>query len=384
MPATETARLLDELVRFVRRYVVLTDPQLVAVALWVGHTHAFQAAEATPYLSVTSAEKESGKTRLLEVLELIVARPWLTGRVTPAVLARKVDAETPTLLLDESDAAFNGDKEYAETLRGILNAGYRRGGKASVCVGQGANIGYRDLATFAPKAIAGLDELPDTVASRSIRIRLKRRAPNEHVERFRSREAEEAAEPVFVALESWAQHRLEELREARPEIPDSLSDRAADVWDPLLAIGDLAGGPWRVAARKAAVELCAGGDKEDESTGVQLLADVHRVLGELDRIATADLLAGLAADDEAPWQGLTARALASRLRPYGIRSRTIRLANEETPKGYLREQFEDAWTRYLSLPHSPAATPPQPATTRIRRTFEPVSHPPHTPSCGGF
>jgi hypothetical protein len=81
--------VLDELAAFVRRFVVMSEAQADAVALWIAHTHAFDAAEQTPYLAISSAEKRSGKTRLLEVLELLVARPWLTGRVTAAVLARK-------------------------------------------------------------------------------------------------------------------------------------------------------------------------------------------------------------------------------------------------------------------------------------------------------
>jgi hypothetical protein len=72
-----------------------------------------------------------------------VARPWLTGRVTAAVLARKVDAERLTLLLDESDAAFKSEKESAGALRGLLSTGHRRGGKSTVCVGQGAEIGVQ-------------------------------------------------------------------------------------------------------------------------------------------------------------------------------------------------------------------------------------------------
>ena len=194
---SDVAATLDAVAELVRRYVVLTRAQLVAVVLWTFHSHAFDAADATPYLSITSAEKESGKTRLLEVLELLVARAWFTGRVTAAVLARKVDKETPTLLLDESDAAFGGEREYAEVLRGILNSGHRRGGRSSLCVGQGAAISYVDLSTFCPKAIAGIGELPDTVGSRSIPIRVKRKAPDESVERFRRREAAAAAEPLF-------------------------------------------------------------------------------------------------------------------------------------------------------------------------------------------
>jgi len=183
------AALLDSVAWFVRRFVVLSRAQVFAVALWTVHTHAFAAAEATPYLHVTSPEPESGKTRLLEVLELLVDKPWLTGKVTAAVLARKVDKVTPTLLLDESDAAFGGDKDYAETLRGVLNTGYRAGGKSSLCVKRGADFDFADLSTFSPKAIAGLRELPDTVASRSIRLELSRKTEDEPAARFRRRGA---------------------------------------------------------------------------------------------------------------------------------------------------------------------------------------------------
>jgi len=122
-PRAEAAEILQDVRAFVRKYVVLSDDQALTVALWVVHTHVIHAAECTPYLQITSPMKGSGKTRLLEVLETLVARPWLTGRMSAAVLIRKVDAERPTLLLDESDAAFKGEQEYAEALRGILNSG---------------------------------------------------------------------------------------------------------------------------------------------------------------------------------------------------------------------------------------------------------------------
>ena len=130
-PPVDLVGLLDEIEGFVRRYVLLDPNELVVVALWVAHTHAFEAAEATPYLQITSATKLSGKTRLLEVLELIVNRPWFTGRTTAAALQRKINEEKPTLLLDESDAAFGGDKEYAEwypQIRDALIARQRKDG----------------------------------------------------------------------------------------------------------------------------------------------------------------------------------------------------------------------------------------------------------------
>ena len=177
-----------------------------------------------------SAVKQSGKTRLLEVLEPVVPSPWLTGRVSAAVLTRKVDGETPTLLLDESDAAFTHHSAYAEALRSILNSGYRRSGVSSLCVGQGRRMSYRDFSTFCPKALAGIGTLPDTVTDRSIRIALKRRAPDERVDRFRLRDARRVGAPLRARLEAWRGRAAEALRDAEPTLPRALGDRSADVW----------------------------------------------------------------------------------------------------------------------------------------------------------
>jgi hypothetical protein len=373
--ATETAKLLEAIAAFVRGYVVLSEAQLSAVALWTAHTHVFDAADTTPYLHVSSAEKASGKTRLLEVLELVVANPWLTGRVTPAVLARKVHAERPTLLLDETDATFAGDPEFGQVLRGLLNSGYRRGGKSSVCVGQGANISYIDLETFAPKALAGLGELPDTVASRSIKIALKRKAPSETVERFRRREVFAAAESLDTWAVDWGTRFVDELAFARPELPEDLLDRAADSWEPLFAIADLAGGDWPERARAAALEL-SGEPEDDASIGVRLLSDCRAVFNGHDHLATKDLIASLADDEEAPWGGwhkgspISPRSLANLLEPFGVRPRTVRLSTDQTARGYAREAFEDPWIRYLGA-HPPdlSDTTTQPASEQGSEPF---------------
>lgn len=266
-----------------------------------------------------------------------------------------------------------------------MNTGYRRGGKSSLCIGQGAAISYKDLSTFAPKAIAGIGDLPDTVASRSIAIRLKRRAPGEHIERFRRREAGEAGEHLHEWVRSWAEHNVSHLAEVRPMLPDELGDRAADVWEPLLGIADEAAEEWGSRARKAALEL--SGELGDEaSIRVRLLADCQLALNSHDRLATKDLIASLVADDEAPWGSwhkgspISPRALAGLLEPFGIRSRSIRLDSGETPKGYMRESFEDAWKRYLpAYPPDLSATTPQPASeaelkpTSIRHTTPSVA-----------
>jgi hypothetical protein len=340
---------------FIQAYVVLTGDQSAAATLWAAHTHAVEAADTTLYLQVTSAEKRSGKSRLLEVLSLLASRSWITGRTSAAALYRKVDGGV-TLLLDESDAAFK-EKEYSETLRGVLNTGWRRGGSATVCVGHGAKIEARDFSTFGPKAIAGIGKLPDTVEDRSIKVILKRRRPDERVKRFRWRQAMEEAEPIRDALSVWGDSSvIEALTSARPDIPGELDDRAADGWEPLFAIADIAGGDWPQRARDAALALSVGDGRDDDSLGVRLLGDIKDTFREQDeeRLTTTALVSALTDMDERPWGDLKgkpidARGLAWRLRIYGIRPKKMR-TGITTIRGYERGDFEDAWGRYCPSP----------------------------------
>src|SRR5258708_3985622 len=356
------ANLLKDIAHFIRRFVVLSDAQATELSLWVVHTHAFKAANATPYQNIHSAEKESGKTRLLEVLELLVATPWMTGRVTAAALVREIDGVHPTFLLDESDAAFGRDKEYGEALREVLNMGQRRGSKATLCVGQGTNITTKRLEVFCPKAIAGIGRLPDTVAGRSVPIRLKRKAPHEKVERFRRRQVEPQAGELHQLAAIWAKENLEKLRQAWPELPDALSDRQQDGAEPLLAIADLAGEDWPEQARASIVDLFTGTEAQDDSSRTCLLADIRTVFERKssDRLSTMELLSDLGEMETSPWpefnhgKPLTPTTLARLLRPFDIKPRDVRF-DSGILKGYERENFRDAWMRYL-LPPTPLQT----------------------------
>ena len=355
----DLSSLLDQVLGFIRKYVVLTDPQLVAVGLWIVHSYAIEAADATPYLHIRSAEKRSGKTRLLEVLSLLVARPWYTGRTTPAALVRKVNAEKPTLLLDESDAAFNGDREYSETLRGLLNTGWRRGGKATMCVKHGGELTVQDFNTFCAKAIAGIGRLPDTVEDRAIPIEMQRKKAGERVSRFSWRDVKKEAGRLRLGLARARAASLRTLTNTRPAIPQELDDRAAEIWEPLLAIAETAGGDWPARARAAALALSAGRAQDDASMGVRLLSDIRTIFADMsaDRLATANLVDALNVIEEAPWgdwrgHPLDARGLARLLRRYGVKPKMLRLG-AQTLRGYEAADFADAWSRYLDTPCIP-------------------------------
>ena len=346
--------LLNQIGAFIDHYVLLKPAQRDVLSLWVMHTHAFAAADATPYIAVISAEKRSGKTRLLEVAAQLVANPWLTARVSAAVLARKIEDNGPTLLLDESDTAFHSDKEYAEALRGILNSGHRRGGVTSLCVGKGAEITFKDFPTFGPKMIAGIGQLPDTVSDRSIPIQLRRKAPGEgRVERFRFRAVEAQAKPLRDAVASWANAKLPDLCDCRPILPEALNDRQQDGAEPLLAIADLAGDTWPERARAALIEVF-GGSVPDDSVRVRLLADVLTVFEEtgVARLSSEDLKNALLKMETSPraeWnhgKPLTPTSLARLLKPFEIFPKTLRIGTA-TPKGYELSFFTDSWKRYL-------------------------------------
>jgi hypothetical protein len=135
-------------------------------------------------------------------------------------------------------------------------------------------------------------------------------------------------------------------------MPAGVVDRDADVWEPLLVIAELAGGEWLERARVSAVSLVSLSKQSTPSLGVRLLSDIRSVFGDREQILTSELLERLHAVDESPWgdlkgKPLDPRGLARRLDPYGVKPRQVRTL-ATTGKGYRREDFWDAWTRYLS------------------------------------
>lgn len=354
-------RPLDELLcaveNLVTRHVILPSPSVVAIVLWVAHAHAFDAFEQTPYLAASSPEKRCGKTRLLEVLEGIVPRPWRAAGVSPAVLFRKIARDRSTLLLDEIDAIFRKPSDTTEALRSLLNAGNRRGSVVSRADGKGERL--VDFDVFCPKVLAGIGALPDTIADRAIPVRLARRKKSEAVTAFRLRYFTPQAQPLREAMEAWGRRAVEALRCAEPSVPEQLHDRAADAWEPLLAIADLAGGDWPKRARAAALALHEIEPSADGVGGTLLRAIAEIFAARGPRLLTRDLLAALVEREHEPWgswwgvgidkgdiRGPGYR-LAKLLRPYGIGSKSIRVGDERA-QGFERSDFDDVFSRYVN------------------------------------
>jgi Protein of unknown function (DUF3631) len=339
---------------FLGRFVAYPSEHAhVAHVLWVAHTHCMEAWESTPRLAALSPEPASGKTRLLETTSLLVPNPVEAINVTPAYLFRKVGGEggPPTILFDEIDTVFGPKAKENEEIRGLLNAGHRRGAVAGRCVVKGKNHEAEEIPAYCAVALAGLGWLPDTLLSRSVIIRMRRRHADEHVEPYRHRVHSHEGLQLRDALATWAVGVVSELSNAYPAMPSGVEDRDADVWEPLLAVADRIGGEWPKQARAAAVSLVSAAKEAEPSLGIKLLSDLQAVFGKAELMPTTGILKALHELLESPWADLKGkpindRGLAVRLRQYGIKSKQIRIG-DITLKGYDRSDFFDVWKRYL-------------------------------------
>lgn len=381
--------LLDDVAVFVARFAVLpSEAALTAVTLWMAHAHAVDAAESSPRLALLSPEPASGKTRVLEVADLLVPHPMHAINATPAAIFRAVKdlKHRPTILFDEIDTVFGPKAKENEEIRGLLNAGHRRGAVAYRCVGEGTKQKVTAFPAYSALALAGLGDLPDTIMSRAVIVRMRRRAPGEHVEPFRHRVHANAGHALRDRLAAWTTAVAGQLTDAYPTLPEQITDRPADVWEPLLAIAEAAGGQWPARAREACVELVAAAQSTDSgSLGIRLLSDLRDVFtitdaegkptGEMhDALPTEVILERLRGIEDAPWaelgkqrQPLDARGLARRLKPYSVRPHQYR-DGPGKQRGYsvagLTDDdgnitvggLGDAWSRYLPPPSQGSGT----------------------------
>lgn len=365
--AVDGHELMQRVIAWLSRFVAYPAPHaLHAHAAWILHTHLADCFDNTPRIAFLSAEPGSGKSRALEVTEPLVIDPVLTVNVSVSYLFRRIAVEEgaplPTVLFDEVDAVFTKRaSESTEEVRGLLNSGYRRGASVGRTVVQGKELRTEEWPSFCPVALAGLDDLPDTLMTRAVVVRMRRRSPSERIEPYRRRVTGAESAALRAEITRWADQVRPGMLDVWPELPEGITDRNADVWEPLIAVADAAGGPWPELLRAAAVEMVAEQGQRPPTVGIRLLADIRTVMAEHPVMRTSDLLAALHGMDTAPWGSMLgglpidARYLARRLAKYDIpTSNTVRVGSE-VAKGYALHHFADAWARYLPPVTAPAA-----------------------------
>lgn len=343
------AVLLESVVETFDRFMALPPGAADALALWTAHAHVYEAFVHSPRLNLFSPEKGCGKTTLLDVLAVLTPRSLRTESITPAVLFRLVEANRPTLLLDEVDTYLRNSDE----LRGLLNAGHKRGAKAYRCEGEQHEV--RAFNAFAPAVLAGIGALPGTLHDRSVVVPLVRAKPGEVAARFDSRCTEPQIESCR-KLARWVADNRSKLEEADPKLPDSAFNRMADNWRPLFAIAEVAGQDWPKRAETAFFALNQADEMEAQGIGSLLLADIAETYQreQTNRLPSTRLVELLAEIDGHPWadfkggKAITTNQLARQLGRFKIKSKTIRFGTE-TAKGYHLADFADAFERYLPI-----------------------------------
>ena len=346
----DPGELLNEIVLIIRKFIVLDDQQAYTAALWIAHTWFIDVLKISPRAIVDAPEKACGKTQLLIVLERMCYRPILASNASPSALFRAVDCWKPTILIDEADTFFRDNYEII----GMVNAGYSSDGYVLRSEAVGDSFEPHRFSVFSAQAIAGIAlerHLPDATMSRGIVFNLRRKLPHEFVERLRHSD-KYSFNSITKKLSRFAQDYSEQIKKARPILPDALSDRQQDNWEGLFAIASCAGKDWIDRATKAALTLSSS--TASVSIGNELLADIESIFRSVQKISTADLITELCRDQEAPWatynkgKPISDRQVAKQLKSYAIYSKDIKFSYGKTLKGYCLEMFSDAFARYLT------------------------------------
>jgi hypothetical protein len=381
------AELANEIAKIIEQFVVVGEHEVYAIVLWIFFTHLIDVFDIAPRLAITSPVKRCGKTTLIKLLRQLVARALACSNISPAAIFRTIERAAPTLLMDEMDTYLgsrNGpNNPAAEELRGILNSGHDRATAFVIrLVLVGDDYEPRQFSTFTPIVHALIGALPGTLRDRSIPIGMKRKRPNQKVEKFGRAKKRNAA--MFESLRSriarWCRDHRDIVASAEPLLPNELledgaDERAGDHWQVLLAIADALGGNWPQRARVAAVTL--SGKSVDDGVAVTLLRDIRDIFNKdnLDRIASRTICERLGDIEGSPWATygkppkptISQNQLARLLRPFQIEPKTIRLPDDptKTAKGYERKDLEDAWARYL--PTDPSMSPDVSASPDLDR-----------------
>lgn len=340
---TPADTILDRIHSYITRYVAFSEPaQADVLALFVLHTHSFDYARTTPYLYITSAEKQSGKTRTLEVLETVCRAAQKDDSATSATMFRMIQALKPTLMIDEVDTIFSGSKK--EDLRGVLNSGYKAGGRVPRAIGNpnDEDGGIVFFNTFCPKVLSGIDngQVPDTVLDRCIRIQLRRKAAGQTVEDFFVEDIEDEIADLTDAIGAWVAANSDALadRTQRPPRIDGIGDRANEISRPLLALAARCRG-WNTRARNSLKTLLGEDELKLSPQARALLAVRNWFDSHPDQDHIPSSVVSTLADANGKQVGTWMTA-------YGVKSfGTTR--NGQRYKAFRRDDFADAFTRYL-------------------------------------
>jgi len=346
-PYTGTVSIVDlatQADQLILAHCITTEHERTALVLWSFATYGYDHYRIFPRLLAISPERRCGKTTLLEVVAALCRNSIQASNLTPAIISRiKGFVSDPTLLIDEADTFI---KNADGNIKGLINSGHTKSGAQVLkCVGDSHEPQVFD--TWHPMVIASIGALEDTIMDRSIIIHLRRKRPNENVQRIPKGLSEDWQSWRSKALR-WFIDNAAELDDANQVAPPcSGNDRARDNWIPLFTLAKAIDETWYSRCEAAYAELT---NEVEMELPTRLLSDIRFCVtrAKAPRISSSDMVKSLAEDETAPWGDvrLTPAKVASMLAPYNIKPKTMRFEGK-TVRGYEWLQFEDAFERYL-------------------------------------
>jgi hypothetical protein len=362
---SEIEFIVERVAAFIEKLVFLKVPSLYQLlALWTIATHMRSDFDYMGYMFACSPEPQSGKSRLLEVLQLLVANPSdILISPSEAVLFRT--AEGHTQLLDEVDGWTNRD-----VLRNVLNAGFHRGATVQRMNEGDGVYEVNKFPVYAPRVLAGIGHsvLHGTTRDRTFVLDMVRQTREERRERFSIRKVKSAADEIKISIEKWVGQHRAEIGVVYDQFPfdylQDFRDRTIDVAQPLAAVLEVAykDNPEYEDAKSEFLEAISVTRKEE-----QPLTDDHRVLRTLVELAKAeDPLVGSVTELASKCQELLGErpeefALSSTLRRYGFETKSIRREGKAAYRYSLPHgSLSDLMTRYCGPTHEePVPTVPE-------------------------
>jgi hypothetical protein len=358
-PVGSSDGVLDRVSAWLRRFIcTVHEEDIDLLTLWAAHTHLADVVYTTPRLVLDSPVPGAGKTTTLEHLGKLSLRPLQAASLSsPAMLARLLDQELRTILIDEADRNLDPKRPGVEDLIAIINAGYKRGATRPVTVPDGKN-GWTvaEMPTFSPVALAGnAPHLPEDTRSRTIRVLL---LPDYEgrVEDSDWEEIEVDALDLGIALAQWADTVRDVVRVVRPDMPEGCNGRSKERWSPLRRVAEVAGGRWPAVAdaliRRDLLE--AQMNREDGMVTTPPAVTLLRDLAEIwpaDRahLASSVLITNLITHNPQQWgefssfgKALTPQRMG-RMLAQGFQVNSARQG--DGPRGYYRQTLAPVWRR---------------------------------------
>lgn len=354
--------ILDKVEKWLGTYIKTAQPgDLQILTLWIVHTHAVHATYTTPRLLLDSPAPGSGKTTVLDHASRLCFKAVQAASLSsPSLLARLLEKEPRTILIDEADRTLHPKADGVGELLAVLNSGYRFGASRPVLVPDKEEGGWKavEMSTFGAVAMAGNSpDLPDDTKSRCIRVLL---LPDTEgtVEDSDWQDIEEDARKLHDQIEIWADQVREFISLNRPTYPEGLKGRNRERWAPLLKVAIAAGADWEDKCIKL-INQDLESQKDEKDSGIQrtarhltLLKDIATVWPQDSQfIATQDLLQTLKFTSPSFWGesnqygALTAQGMGRMLvNHFSIRS--DRLPDGDRKRGYYKSSFIPAWKAF--------------------------------------